>query len=134
MTAPQVAPYGPNTPAIRRFLVRFAALGAAQRAAVLREYQRCADTDAWSRAELQLGKTMESSGRSDVTNAIAGPLLQLVRSDSDGSGHDDPSIDPIAEPALAALLSLAIADLLPSQVRTTLYAPFAATIPIDELH
>ena len=141
MTGKQLAPYGPNTPVVRRFLVRFAALGAEQRAAVLGMYRRCSETPEWVRAELLLGETVESSGRSDVPNAIAGPLLQLVQP-ADGIVHDtvhdivnedEQRIDPIAEPALAAVLSLAVSDLLPYQAQSTLYAPFASTIPMDEL-
>jgi hypothetical protein len=131
MTGLDVAPYGPNTPAIRRFLVRFAALGTAQRAMVVAAYAERAESTGWMRAELQLGETMESSGRTDIPDAIAGPLMQLVRTPGD-TGSDD-AIDPIAEPALAALLSIAVADLLPAQAQATLYAPFAATIPFEEL-
>ena len=137
MTERQLAPYGPNTPVVRRFLVRFAALGAEQRAAVLTTYRRCSETSEWVRAELLLGETVESSGRSDIPNVIAGPLLQLVQPANgivDGIVHEDEQrIDPIAEPALAALLTLAVSDLLPDQAQSTLYAPFASTIPMDEL-
>ena len=44
--------------------------------------------------------------------------------------HND-AIDPIAEPALAALLALAVRDLLEPRVLATLYEPFAEAIPRD---
>ena len=131
MTHQHAAPYGPNTPSIRRFLVRFAALGTTQRATVVAAYQALSESPQWTRAELQLAATMSSSGRDDIPAAIAGPLMQLVGGDgADEAAH---SLDPIAEPALAALLSLAVGDLLPTSVNETLYSPFAATIPRDEL-
>jgi hypothetical protein len=94
-------------------------------------YQASSESVEWMRAELQLAKTIESSGRSDVPEAIGGPLMQLVRTENqEGDQH---AIDPIAEPALAALLTLAVADLLPAHAQAVLYAPFAVTIPLHEL-
>ena len=47
----------------------------------------------------------------------------------DGEADVLAQLDPIAEPALAALLALLVADLLPPSITDQLYAPFAELIP-----
>ena len=83
-----------------------------------------------------LGETIERSGRTDARDALAGPLLQLVRHPRDtGADVDDglEALDPIAEPALAALLAILVDDLLPAEPRALLYAPFQFVIPYEKL-
>jgi len=125
------APYGPGTPHIRQFLVQLAGLGAESRREVLARYAMTVDTLEYAAAETLLGETIERAGRTDARDALAGPLLQLVRS---GSATNEPedvlsSLDPIAEPALAALLALLVADLVPPSTVALLYAPFETVIP-----
>ena len=130
VTTPDSAPYGPNTRLVRRFLVQLAALGASARAAIIERYATIADTRQWVRAELSLAQAIESAGRVDAQSALCGPLLQLLGKPK-GDSNDD--IDPIAEPALAALLSLVALDLIPPDVQTTLYQPFADEIPLERI-
>ena len=128
------APYGPATPRVRRFLVQLAGLGAEPRREVVARHDAMAPTSAYAAAEASLGETIERSGRTDARDALAGPLLQLVRRphsvDSD-DGLD--ALDPIAEPALAALLAILVNDLLPSEQRALLYAPFESVMPFETL-
>ncbi len=128
------APYGPNTPAVRHFLRQLAGLGTSARADVVSRHASTCTTREWHMAETVLGTTIERAGRSDAQQAIAGPLLQLMRrSDAPADTRADDAaldqLDPIAEPALAALLVLIVADLLPAEVAERLYAPFASVIP-----
>ena len=132
-------PYGPATPAIRQFLVQLAGLGADSRAAIVARYHAAVTSIAWVRAERVLGDTIERAGRGDARDALAGPLLQLVRAPSTAEAtaelSDDDllaSLDPVAEPALAALLSVLVRDVLPEDVFATLYAPFAAEINLRD--
>ena len=132
-------PYGPATPAVRQFLVRLAGLGASARGEAVRRFEEIAPTPAFVAAELRLAETIERAGRTDARDALAGPLLQLVRKSEEQIGNstvaDDgeadvlAQLDPIAEPALAALLALLVADLLPPSITDQLYAPFAELIP-----
>lgn len=130
---PNSLPYGPATVPIRRFLLRLAGLGGADRSAVVHRYADGAVRTEWARAERALAEAIERSGRSDAQNAISGPLLQLVRRESVATpdGTEDPlaALDPIAEPALAALLALMAQDLLREVDVATLYDPFEAIIP-----
>lgn len=131
-------PYGPNTAAIRRFLVRFAGLGRADRAAIVSAYTAHSATRDWHAAEAALATAIERSGREPQRDALSGPLLQLVRRPDAAvpasASADDAlaTLDPIAEPALAALLALLVQDLLGAHQVTTLYAPFAETMPLAE--
>lgn len=136
-------PYGPATSAVRQFLVRLAGLGASARAEAVQRFEEIARTSAFVAAELRLAETIERSGRTDARDALAGPLLQLVRipdapdrdtpvvtpDDDEGEADALAQLDPIAEPALAALLALLVADLLPQSTTDQLYAPFAELIP-----
>ena len=121
-------PYGPNTSRVRRFLVQLAALGEADRNAVCGEYDRLSRTSTWAAAEAELGRIMEASGRSELQTALSGPFLQLV-----GSGDTEDAPGQIAEPALGAVLAIVLSDLLPAEQFTTLYEPFARTIPVSAL-
>jgi hypothetical protein len=127
-------PYGPNTPAVRQFLRQLAGLGTGARTDVVTRHTDRCTSRAWQTDETVLGATIERAGRADAQQAIAGPLLQLVRrSDAPAATGDDVEaldhLDPIAEPALAALLVLVVVDLLPPDVAERLYAPFAVVIP-----
>lgn len=127
------SPYGPMTPTIRAFLVRFAGLGATDRAQIVAAFAAQCVTRAWSDADRALGDTIERSGRTEERDALAGPLLQLARLDDAAEhGTDDVPLDPVAEPALAALMALLVRDLLSPHHVATLYAPFAETIPLGE--
>jgi hypothetical protein len=131
MTVP--APYGPATPAIRRFLVHLAALDASAKAKVVSAFDAVSTTRPFALADAALGETIERSGRSQERDALAGPLIALCRRaeamlPADGT-EQPPDLDPIAEPALAALLALLVADLLPARHFDALYAPFADVIP-----
>jgi hypothetical protein len=147
---PAVAPYGPATASIRRFLVRLAALDDAARETVVARFTAVANSRAFAAADMALAETIERSGRADAQDALAGPLLQLVRrrehtdafpadvsaesaesaegADAEGAG---PALDALAEPALAALLALLVRDLLPPAQFHLLYSAFADAIPAE---
>lgn len=140
MTAPARGPlpYGPATAAIRRFFVALAALELETHDAVVRRFAAESQSSAFSAADVKLGEIIERSGRTDARDALFGPLLQLVRD----RGVDEPAVleteepvplDPIAEPALAALMALVVHDLLPADMLATLYAAFAEAIPLDSV-
>jgi len=128
-------PYGPNTAIIRRFLVRLAGLGTADKAAVVARYGPCSRTKAWETAEALLGTAIERSGREPQRDALSGPLLQLVRpAGSPATISEDEALaqlDPVAEPALAALLALMARDLLPEDALATLVAPFEGIVEVE---
>ncbi len=146
-------PYGPNTAAIRRFLVRLAGLGTEARTRVTAAYAAQASTRAWVIAETALATTIERSGREPQRDALSGPLLQLVQRDAHGArpaasedengdengvenGDEDgvmDTLDPIAEPALAALLALLVVDLLDSTQVMRLLAPFDGVISLADV-
>ena len=130
-------PYGPATPKVRRFLVQLAGLGVTLRAEVVARHAGLAPTSAYAAAEALLGETIERSGRTDARDALAGPLVQLVRHPREtgdvGEGFEGEALDPIAEPALAALLAILVDDLLPAEPRALLYAPFQFVIPYEKL-
>ena len=137
-TMPTGAPYGPNTPRIRRFLQQLAGLGGHDRAGVVTRYATACAGPAWSAAERELATVIEGSGRGPLRDAVAGPLLQLVRGPSGASAPSDAvdplaSLDPIAEPALAAVLALLVEELLSAAARATLYGPVEPVIPRDTL-
>jgi len=118
-------PYGPTTPAVRRFLVQLAALDSDAHGDVLSRFETVRNSHGFAAADGILGQTIERSGREDARDAVAGPLLQLVRFSDEA---DD--LDPIAEPALAALLALIVCDLLAESTFATLYMPFERAIPL----
>ena len=132
-------PYGPMTPQVRQFLMQFAGLGASSRARIVARYQSLSAHPSFALAEQALAETITRAGRIAEQEALAGPLLQLVRRASpstaaatDDTRHantDEPvTFDDIAEPALAAVLALLVADLLLPSVAATLYAPMADEI------
>jgi hypothetical protein len=131
-------PYGPNTPAVRRFLVDFAGLSQSDLANVVSRYTQLFESAAWQQAERELGRVIVASGRESAQQALAGPLMQLVRraspatdgdSSTDAESDQEPEFDDVAEAALAALLTLLAQDLLSLEQRRTLLAPFADVLP-----
>ena len=150
--------YGPNTAAIRRFLVRLAGLGIEARSRVTDAYAAEASSRAWVLAETALATAIERSGREPQRDALSGPLLQLVQRDRGaaaqnaapgvarspaeasigeaGATDEDrvlDTLDPVAEPALAALLALLVCDLLDSAQLARLMAPFEGVIALAEV-
>ena len=134
------APYGPATPAIRRFLVQLATLDAASRDAVVARFDAASRSRPFALADAALAETIERSGRSDAQEALAGPLLQMARRSGDRAQGDTlppegdvPDLEAFAEPALAALLALLVRDLLSPAHFRVLYGPFDETIPVEGL-
>jgi hypothetical protein len=132
-------PYGPNTAAIRAFLVRFAGLGAHDRAAVVAQYAARVHGRVYHAAESALATAIERSGREPLQQALSGPLLQLVRR-ADAPQTTEPTeetaldgLDPVAEPALAALLALLVRDLLDDAHMEQLYGAFSSVIGLSDL-
>ncbi len=146
-------PYGPATPLVRRFFVQLAALDLVAHDAVVERFAAIAPTRAFAAADAVLSEAIERSGRSDARDALAGPLMQLVRerepdatagdaaatipatggTTAEATDDDAIALDPIAEPALAALLAVLVHDLVPAATFTTLYAAFEPAIPLDSL-
>ena len=131
-TPPSTAPYGPQSAAVRRFLVQFAGLGGEDRARVVAAYEAASRSPAWARAERALGETITRSDREAARDALCGPLLPLVRrADAPLPASDDEALatlDPIAEPALAALLTLVVRDLLDAATADCLLQPFTGIV------
>ncbi len=137
MNAPKPLPYGPQTSAVRGFLVRLAGLGAADRAAVVLRYEAVATTRAYEAADARLGEVITRSGREEARDALSGPLMQLVKRPAPEATTDATTdaatafeLEPIAEPALAALLALMVRDLLDDQTVRLLTDAFGDTIPL----
>ena len=129
-SAPSAAPYGPNTPAVRRFLQRFAALAPADWDAAARAYDAAAGSAAQVAADRALARAVDQAGRQAERDAVVGPLVQLVR----GPDHESVAeLPPVAEAALAALLALVMRDVLPARAFDALYAPFAPLVPAEQL-
>lgn len=130
MSTAHSLPYGPHTAAIRGFLVRLAGLGASDRAGVVARYEAIAGTRAYVAADARLGEVITRSGREEARDALSGPLLQLVkRPVPDASEAAELELEPIAEPALAALLALMVRDLLDDASVRLLTDAFSDTIP-----
>ena len=130
-------PYGPNTPAVRRFLQRLAGKPASDCIAAARVYLALQGTPELATADRSLGHALETSGRTDARDAVVGPLVQLMSGHADklvsGSDADGVTVDDMAESALAAALALIVGDVVPAQVLEILYRPFAGIIPIQEV-
>ena len=127
-TPPPAAPYGPNTPAIRRFLQRFAALGETEWDAAAAAFAALEPTRRFAAADRALADVVERLGRGRERDAVVGPILQITRPCGDtGEPH------PVAAAALAAALALLVHDALPEPDFATLYAPFASLIWVDAL-
>ena len=90
-------PYGPQTAAVRGFLVRLAGLSAADRAAVVARYDVVVATRAYQIADTRLGDVISRSGREEARDALSGPLLQLVKKPgSAGAPELELELEPIA--------------------------------------
>lgn len=155
MTSPArgTLPYGPATAPIRRFFVALAALEIEPHDAVVRRFASQSESSAFLAADATLGEIIERSGRTDARDALFGPLLQLVRDrdvaeqavaedavadeavadEAVAEANTPVPLDPIAEPALAALMALLVHDLLSAATLATLYAAFAEAIPLDSV-
>jgi len=118
-------PYGPNTANVREFLRALAGLSEDEHARVLTEWARASATTAFARADRVLADTMVRVNREAERDAAAGPLLQMMRVGAEESA----ALDPIAEPALAALMALVLRDVLPTATFDTLVASLASIIP-----
>jgi hypothetical protein len=125
-------PYGPNSAAIRRFLVQLAGLGVADRARVVMAYGLQSTGRPWMAAEQAMAEAITRGDREGYRDALSGPLMQLVRIPGSAEPITDEealaTLEPIAEPALAALLALVVGDLIPEEALTTLLAPFAGVV------
>lgn len=134
MSVPSALPYGPQTAAVRGFLVRLAALGAADRAAVVARFASVATSRSYEAADSRLGDVITKSGREDARDALSGPLLQLVKRPASATtplSGAEIELEPIAEPALAALLALMVRDLLDDATVRLLTEAFSDTIPLS---
>jgi hypothetical protein len=124
-------PYGPQTAAIRGFLVRLAGLGTTDRAAVVARYETIALSRDYEAADARLGDVIKRSGREEARDALSGPFLQLMkRPMPDASPDAEIELEPIAESALAALLALMVRDLLDDATVRLLTDAFTDTIPL----
>lgn len=137
MSAAIALPYGPQTAAVRGFLVRLAGLGAADRAAVVSRYDAVSTTRAYEAADARLGDVITRSGREEARDALSGPLMQLMKrpvaaiTEATSTDTDtELELEPIAEAALAALLSLMVRDLLDDATVRLLTDAFSDTIPL----
>jgi len=135
MSAAIALPYGPQTAAVRGFLVRLAGLGAADRAAVVSRYDAVSTTRAYEAADSRLGDVITRSGREEARDALSGPLMQLMKRPvaaiTEATSTDtELELEPIAEAALAALLSLMVRDLLDDATVRLLTDAFSDTIPL----
>ena len=132
-----VAPYGPASASIRRFLVQLAALGPVARSQVVQRYGELSGTSEYQKAEGTVGDVIERSDRTDARDALGGPFMALMRPSvsPDSQRSLDPDaleeLDPIAEPALGALLALLVRDLITGEQLAALHAPFAGVIALD---
>ncbi len=137
------APYGPQTAAVRRFLVRLAGLAPTERAAIAARFATVSTTRAFERADAALAEAVERSGRGDARDALSGPLLQLLRRPGSATavpvaGRENTTdalddYDPVAEAVLSAALALLVQDLLVPAHFTGLYAACAESIPLEHL-
>ena len=134
MSATSSQPYGPETAAVRGLLVRLAGLGATDRAAIVARYETIAATRAYEAADTHLGEVIARSGREQARDALSGPLLQLMKrrvadTDTPSVVGDEIALEPIAEPALAALLALMVRDLLDDATVRLLTEAFSDILP-----
>ncbi len=130
------AVYGPASASIRRFLVQLAALGPVARAQVVQRFHDVSASADYQTADAMIGEVIERSARTDARDALGGPFMALMRpsaSQAQSSGAtaqagelDD--LDPIAEPALGALLALLVRDLVSDEQFAALYEPFTGII------
>jgi len=123
-------PYGPQTASIRAFLRDLATLDVNAHHDVVQRWTAITGTPAFVRADRTLGEVLIRAGREAERDAAAGPLLQMMRVADAPSEHEP--LDPIAEPALAALMALLVRDLLPADLFDTLTEPLRALITAAE--
>lgn len=126
-------PYGPQSAEIRRFLRDLAALSPEAHDAVCAQWHVLRQTPAFARADRALGEAMVRANREAERDAAAGPLLQMLRLDdaatSGQQSTDTPAVfDPIAEPALAALMALVVRDVLPEEMFAELVRPLGSLV------
>lgn len=138
MTAPRPSqPYGPNTPAVRRFLQRLAGKPASDCVAAARVYLSLQGTPTLRAADRSLGDALESSDRTDARDAVVGPIIQLMSGHAERIAADsalsEASLDDMAEAALAAVLGLIVGDILAADALEVLYRPYARIIPIEDV-
>ena len=130
-------PYGPNTPAVRRFLQRLAGKPAADCAAAARVYLSLQGTPALIAADRAVGRAVESSSRTDARDAVVGPVIQLMNGHAERLATDPAlsgvSLDDMAETALAAVLALIVGDIIAADALEVLYRPYATLIPIEQI-
>ena len=123
-------PYGPNTPRVRRFLQRAAALAPEAWARAARRYAELQGTAPFIEADYGLGAAIEASGRGFARDAVVRPVVQLAASRGRAG---EASADDAAEALLAAALALVVIDRLDADLFETLFGPFADAIPLGEL-
>lgn len=126
-------PYGPNTPAVRRFLQRLAGKPAADCITAARTYLSLQGTPELAVADRALGHALESSGRTDARDAVVGPLVQLMAGHAGKLGGAGVTVDDMAEAALAAALGLIVGDLIPASMLEVLYRPFEGLIAMKDI-
>lgn len=131
--AVKAQPYGPQSAEIKRFLRDLAALSPEAHDAVCEQWRVLRQTPAFARADRALGEAMVRANRESERDAAAGPLLQMLRIESVSKNpkqvQDAPQpLDPIAEPALAALMALVVRDVLPDDVFALLVRPLSSLV------
>lgn len=133
------APYGPASASIRRFLVQLAALGPVARGQVVQRFHDVSSSNDYHEADAVVGDVIARSARTDARDALGGPFIALMRpvvAQPRSSGESTPpgeldDLDPVAEPALGALLALLVRDLIDDKQFSALYAPFTGVIPLE---
>ncbi len=115
-------PYGPQTAEIRAYLRDLAATTHAQRERVCKEWTAVRATPAFARADRALGEAIVRVHRESERDAAAAPLLQMMRQPG-SEMRENTAMEPVAEPALAALMALVVRDALPDEVFQLLVEP-----------
>ena len=137
MTAPRgSSPYGPNTPAVRRFLQRLAGRPLSDCIAATRAYRALQGTPDFGAADRALGIAIDRGARTGARDAIVGPIVQLMASHTEGLARvPDAQVESegLAEAALAAALALVARDVISAATFDLLYGPFARVIPMSEV-
>ena len=126
-------PFGPQSAEIKRFLRDLAALSPEQHDEVCAAWSVLRQTPAFARADRALGEAMVRANREAERDAAAGPLVQMLRleagsHDPSKASDDTANLDPIAEPALAALMALVVRDVLPNDVFAELVRPLSKLV------
>jgi len=132
---PLTQPYGPRTPAVRRFLERLARLTPAEWAAAARQYAAAWRTPDAARADAALADAIARTGRERARDQLVGPVLQMARTAApavaSAGARGAPDEEALAEAALAAALAVLAHDALPADDYALLVAPFAAAAAPD---